>query len=675
MKLVIVESPAKTKTIKKYLGDGWIVDASIGHIRDLPDKSLGVDVTTLLPTYVATERGKDRIAKLKAAAAKADEVYLATDPDREGEAIAWHLQEALGLKDPKRITFNEITEKAVKAAVASPRSIDMHLVKAQEARRVLDRLVGYPCSQAVAGVLGQGKSVGRVQSPAVKIVVLREEAIENFKVTTHYGAAVTFEALEHVTTGWQANWLTKSFLQDGQEYILDKMLAEKVAAQKYYIVKEFVDTQEKKAPSAPFTTSVLQRVASSKLKLSPKVTMQLAQKLFDGGHITYLRTDSPNLSEDAIAAILEYCRANNLPVMASGRKFKVKGNAQEAHEAIRPTHIDIINVGETPEEQALYTLIRLQAIASQMADAEYAVRKVTLQSEDPVDGKPVVLTASGRVLTAAGWQTIFKDDVADDGAEETESDEQNENAIPELRPDSRLLVQSTRLLTKQTKPPSRFTDGLLVAQLEKAGIGRPATYAAILNNIIESKGYLEIDKKRMLRPTAAGRELVAMANDAFCFMDLDFTKDLELDLDDIAEGKKDYNTVVFAANTKLLSELKAFNGKHSYPCPDCGKPLMHRQKAPDKKGKGGYDFWGCSGYPECSYNAKNDAGKVGAKIEKKVSTGEVTAFKCPKCKSALVRRKGKSAKGDYDFFGCKGFPKCKESFNVKNDAPDFDSKK
>ena len=666
MKLLIVESPGKTKTIKKYLGDGWEVEASFGHVRDLPQKELGIDGKTYQPHYVPTERGAKRLAELAAKAKAAEAVYLATDPDREGEAIAWHLKDAMGIANPKRVTFSEITENAVTQAVNSPGEIDMSLVRAQEARRVLDRLVGYPVSDEVSRVLGFGNSAGRVQSPAVKIVVEREKAINAFKVTTHYGVEFTFEALENITTGWQAEWKSKPFLADGQEYILDKALAEKVADLKHFIVTAFSDSEESKAPSAPFTTASLQQAASQKLKFSPKKTMELAQRLYEAGSITYMRTDSPNLSAEAIEAIQEYCRANNLAATSAPRVFKVKGGAQEAHEAIRPTKIEVEDAGQTGEEKALYRLIRLQALASQMADALFAVRKVVMQSDEQVDGKLAVLEASGKTLLSLGWMEVIKNNPVDSDEKE---DHTAANPIPELRQDSRLLAQPAKLLTKTTKPPTRFTEASLVKQLEQAGIGRPATYASILSNIIESKRYLELDNKRYLHPSAAGVALVGLIDPVFCFMNLDFTKDIEDSLDDIAHGKKSYVEVVRQVNQALQQEIATFKGKTSFPCPDCGKPLAHKVK----KGKDGFDFWGCIGYPDCKYSATDDNGKPGAKRERKPALVPI-GFDCPKCGKALIRRQGVSKAGkDYNFYGCSGFKDgCKSTYQIKEDgSPDF----
>ncbi|MDR2893682.1 MAG: type I DNA topoisomerase [Deltaproteobacteria bacterium] len=592
-KLLIVESPGKIKTIKKYLGDGWDVQASFGHVRDLPIYDIGVNFNSFQPTYKATERGSKRLKELKPIAAQSEAVYLATDPDREGEAIAWHLKDALKLPNPKRITFSEITESAVKKAVASPGEIDMKLVYAQEARRVLDRLVGYPASSALGNVLGKGNSAGRVQSPALKIVVDRERAIKNFKATTHYGVEFTFEAVEHIATGWKATWLPNNFFTEGSEYILDKSLADKVAKLKTFVVQDFKDGESQVAPKAPFTTSTLQQAASQKLMFSPKKTMQLAQRLYEDGHITYMRTDSPNLSVEAIALIQEFCRANNLPAASQPRTFKVKAGSQAAHEAIRPTYIEVETAGETDEHQALYNLIRLRALASQMEDAVFFVRKAELEAEESIDGQAVKLTATGRTLKSPGWQTVYQDDDPDDEESGLAS-----NPIPDLRLSSRLNAQGGTVQKKQTKPPTRFTEASLVKQMENLGIGRPATYAAILDNIIKQKGYLTVDKTRKLIPSDSGCAVVDHLQDVFSFMDLNFTRALEDGLDEIATGKTQYKNLVASAWGKLSAELEQFKKKHGHVCPECGKTLIRFAGTSKKTGKP-YDLYRCSDEQAC----------------------------------------------------------------------------
>ncbi len=295
-KLLILESPGKVKKVQEILGPGWKVAASVGHVRDLPVKEMGVAAPDFKPQYIPTDRGKEVLSRLAGMVKNAEAVYLATDPDREGEAIAWHLQDALKLKDARRVTYAEITEKAIKAALDAPRSIDMALVAAQEGRRVLDRFCGYMVSGPLSNVAGQKISAGRVQSPAVRLVVEREREIQDFRSTTHYGVELTFENVDNITDGWKAVWQAKPWLSDGQEYLLDKTLADKAAALRSLDVLDCKESESRSAPPAPFTTSSLQQAASNALKFTPKQTMQLAQKLYEGGHITYMRVRIPPTS-------------------------------------------------------------------------------------------------------------------------------------------------------------------------------------------------------------------------------------------------------------------------------------------------------------------------------------------------------------------------------------------
>lgn len=380
MNLLILESPGKVKKVQSILGGDWKVVASVGHVRDLPERELGIALPNFTPSYTPTERGKEVLGRLKGLAASASAVYLATDPDREGEAIAWHLADALRLKNPRRVTYGEITESAILAAIKAPRSLDMALVSAQEARRVLDRFCGYLVSGPLSRAAGARLSAGRVQSPAARLVVEREQNIRNFVSVTHYGAELAF------AEGWSATWLTRPWLEDGQEYLLNRALAEQAAALRSLTVLDCKESESRTAPPAPFTTSSLQQAASNALKFTPKQTMQLAQKLYEGGQITYMRTDSPNLSAEAVTEIRAFCESQGWPLVEKPRTWKSKDGAQEAHEAVRPTHIEVEDAGETAEEQALYRLIRLRTLASQLADAVYDVRTLRLCAE--LDGTP-----------------------------------------------------------------------------------------------------------------------------------------------------------------------------------------------------------------------------------------------------------------------------------------------
>lgn len=591
-KLLILESPGKVKKVQEILGPGWKVAASVGHVRDLPVKEMGVAAPDFKPQYVPTDRGKEVLSRLSGFVKNAEAVYLATDPDREGEAIAWHLQDALKLKDARRVTYAEITEKAIKAALDAPRSIDMALVTAQEGRRVLDRFCGYMVSGPLSNVAGEKLSAGRVQSPAVRLVVEREREIQDFRSTTHYGAELTFENVDNITDGWKAAWQVSPWLESGQEYLLDKALAEKAAALRALEVLGCKESESRSAPPAPFTTSSLQQAASNTLKFTPKQTMQLAQKLYEGGHITYMRTDSPNLSQDAVDAIRAFCEGQGWPLVEKPRTWKSKEGAQEAHEAIRPTHIEAEDAGETADEKALYRLIRLRSLASQLEDAVYAVR--VLQLATALDGKQALFEARGKTLLSQGWKILMEDDTATEDAEEAT---EPENPVPAMKPGTKATALTGTVLTKKTKPAARFTEASLVRELEKRGIGRPSTYAAILDTIM-ARSYVKTEK-RFLVPTPLGVMVVDGLCGNFSFVDYEFTRTMEQALDDIAAGKADYRTVISEAHARLEQELQAFTKATGRTCPKCGKPMVHRVKKPGKDGKGGYDFWGCTGWPEC----------------------------------------------------------------------------
>ncbi len=665
MNLFIVESPGKVKKIQDFLGNNWLVMATYGHVRDLPENEIGVAAPDFKPYYVHTVRGKDVLAKLAEVAQKAEAVYLATDPDREGEAIAWHLAEALKLKNPLRVTYTEITEAAVKKALVSPRRIDHKLVAAQEGRRVLDRLVGYMVSPALSNVAGRRLSAGRVQSPALRLVLEREEVIRNFKVTAHFGAEVTIDSLDHVQGGWAAQWNPKNWLEEGQEYFQDREAAEKIAALRHLTVTAYQESEAKQAPPAPFTTSSLQQAASNTLKFSPQRTMELAQALYQDGHITYMRTDFPNLSEEAIADIRSLAAQNDWPLPPKSRTWKSKDGAQEAHEALRPTHVEIEEAGENDDEKALYRLIRLRALASQLEEARYAVTAVILEGE--VDGKKVVFEAKGRRLIFSGWRVLVDSDQT-----EEEGEAEMNNPIPKLREGGEVLAASGKLLNKKTRPPARFTEAALVKKLEELGIGRPSTYAAILQNLI-GRDYVALEKRHLV-PTALGENLIGFLKGKFGFLDPGFTQEMEAQLDDIAEGEAEYRNVVAAAHDILCKELHDFSGAAGHLCPECGKPLRRLTKAATASKKG-YDFWACTGYPECQVSFANKDGQPGERQVKKEPVPP-SEYKCPKCGKPLYRRQGVSAKTSkpYDFYGCADRA-CNAAYPVKDGRPDFNARK
>ena len=553
-KLLILESPGKVKKVQEILGPGWKVAASVGHVRDLPVKEMGVAAPDFTPQYIPTDRGKDVLSRLVGMVKNAEEVFLATDPDREGEAIAWHLQEALKLKNAKRVTYTEITEAAIRAALSNTRSIDMALVAAQEGRRVLDRFCGYMVSGPLSNATGEKLSAGRVQSPAVRLVVDREKEIKSFSSTTHYGAELTFENVDNITDGWKAILLVKPWLREcptesgadqhldgGQEYLLDKSLPEKAAALRTLDILDCKDSESRAAPPAPFTTSTLQQVASSSLKFGPKQTMQLAQRLYEQGAITYMRTDSPNLSQEATQAIRAYCETQGWPLVETPRKWKSKEGAQEAHEAIRPTHIEIEDAGETEDEKALYRLIR-----------ELEKRGI---------GRPSTYAAIIDTIVSRGYVELSG------------------------RTGSAPAAQRSR---QKSKP--EFTSGAALSAKASAP---------------QDVGPSGIDTaKRFLVLTALGEKVVSGLCGHFAFIEYDFTRTMEQSLDDIAEGKAEYRAVIGSAHEQLYREVQDFAKATGKVCEKCGKPMIHRVKKPDKDGpdkskKGGYDFWGCPGWPEC----------------------------------------------------------------------------
>ncbi len=658
MKLLIVESPGKIKKLQSFLDQDWRVAASVGHIRDLPDQDYGLIPPAFKPNYVVSK--PDVVNRLQSLIQQADEVYLASDPDREGEAIAWHLKDVFGLSSYKRVTYTAITKADVEAGIANPRELDMALVHAQEARRALDRLVGYMVSGPLCRAVAENKmSAGRVQSPAVRLIVEREREIKAFVSTTHYGVELLFERVENISDGWKAVWLPKEgWLAEDQDYVLDKAVAEKVAAVRTLDVLSFEEKESRAAPPAPFTTSSLQQAASNALKFKPKKTMDLAQ---------------------------------------------------EAHEAIRPTHIDVETAGESADEKALYSLIRIRALASQLADAVFAVRVGRLGAD--VDGKPAVFEARGRTLLEKGWKEVL----ASDDSEEKE--EEPSNAVPELKPNGQVVALQGLVSTKKTKPKPRFKEATLVREMEKRGIGRPATYAAILENIT-SRDYLR-EEKGCLVPTPRGEKLVDALQPCFSFLDLDFTRSMEDALDDVASGKLTYAACLGTMYDKLSSELTVFQEKHVVPCPECGDReqfghLYSREK--------GYNYWRCKA---CGASFADAQGRPGAKREKPAQTEfpcdtcgkplnlvkgekngraydffscldkacgatydnvdgkpvarkprEVTEHKCAKCGKPLTLYEGigKQSGKPYKKFNCTGYPKCRQSYWVKEDGtPDFEN--
>ena len=577
--LVIVESPRKKGTIAKYLGPGFIVEASVGHIRDLPLNDIGVNPPDFTPRYEPSDGGAAVIKRLKDLVKKSSRVVLATDPDREGEGIAWHLQEALSLGAADRTTFNEITKKVVEDALRpeSLRKIDMNLVHAQEARRVIDRLCGYLVSGPLTSVCNAPRpfSAGRVQSPAVRIVVEREREIRNFTSSTHYSSELSMDG------DWNMRWQTGPFVPEGAAGVMDSALAQSVADIRSVRVESFEEGPSKSSPPAPFMTSTLQKAASIALGINPKKCMELAQNLFGNGDITYLRTDNPNISDDFFAAVQGYCKKNNLVCVASRRQYKCKDSAQGAHEAIRPTDINKTEAGGSDMERALYRMIRDRALACCLEDAVYD-RRAAVFSGRTADGKDVTFRASGKTLRVPGWKALTAKDLANENDEEEAA-----NPLPKMEKGETLTARDGRLLIIKTNPPSRYSVAALVEKLESLGLGRPATFASIMQNIMD-KGYVREEKKRLV-PTPDGEKIVDVLSPVFSFLDYGFTADIEEQLDKIAMGKGKYLDIVTGTWERLNEELKSLGkANNGVECPGCGAYLTKIRSKRD-----GNMFWIC----------------------------------------------------------------------------------
>jgi DNA topoisomerase-1 len=693
--LVIVESPAKAKTINKYLGTDFEVAASKGHVRDLPKKGFGIDIENgWVPTYRPLDDRKDVLAALRKQAAKAGTVYLAPDPDREGEAIAWHLKEALGLDDDRvrRVTFNEITKRAVQDAFSHPGAINMDLVQAQEARRFLDRAVGYKLSPLLRKKVTRGLSAGRVQSVAVRLIVEREREIERFVPEEYWKIGAVLAP--HGTVSLKpaatrkvslARAKARTAADDGEEAPVREetspadeipkgaFLAELAewAGQKFkassqeeaeritaalegasYVVARVEQKDRPEKPHPPFTTSTLQQQASIRLHYSTKKTMMLAQRLYEGVElgkegsvalITYMRTDSTRVANDA----LQECRKligkqfgdPYLPakpnVYASGK------SAQEAHEAIRPT--DLANTPDRvgkylPHDQLrLYTLIYNRFLASQMTPAVFAVTNVDVKAADGI------FKAQGKILKFDGYRRVL-----------APAGKQEDALLPALHQDQELELLALNSSQHFTQPPPRYNEASLVKTLEKEGIGRPSTYASIINKIQERQ-YVEL-RERRFHATKTGMVVTDLLVEYFAkIMDLKFTGHMEDDLDLIETGKMRRNEVLdefYEPFQQLLAvaqdKMPALGGiQTDEKCPQCGKPLVVRYSR-----KAGGQFLGCSGYPECKYIKPGEGDDARP-------APEVTEHLCPECGKPMLKRMGKRG----PFLGCSGYPECKTTMN------------
>ena len=593
MKLLIVESPAKAKTIGKYLGKDFLVRASIGHVRDLPKSNKNaVDIEGGFIPHYEIAKGKEKVVtEIAAAAQKADEIIIATDPDREGEAIAWHIAEIIKdnfselktknekRKIPlKRVVYHEITKEAIQEALAHPRAIDQNLRRAQEARRVLDRLVGYDLSGLIWKKVRYGLSAGRVQSPALRILMEREREIKAFKPETFWRIFADFNAK---TGSFRANCSIEPKTLAETERILA------VAKKSAWTVTNITETETRRAPRAPFTTSTIQQIASSRLGFSPSRTMRAAQKLYEAGLITYMRTDSTTLAVTALAAIAQTVKNTYGAEHHEGRQYATKSkNAQEAHEAIRPTHFERATAGYGGDEKKLYELIYHRALASQMKDARLLRTAITAGATNQTI--PVFIANGSRTLYK-GW--LLADPAA--AGEDTE--------LPKVAKNEVLKLKEIISEEKQTEPPPRYSEAGLIKELEKRGIGRPSTYASIIDTL-EKRGYTE-KINRSLKPTDTGDVVSSFLEQHFAnYISDSFTAEMEDSLDPIAEGKKEYEKTLanfykpFHQEVKQKEKLeKATNlgeADEKFKCPKCAEPMEI------KLGKNGR-FLSCKKFPDC----------------------------------------------------------------------------
>lgn len=641
--LVIVESPSKAKTIGRYLGSNYKVVASVGHVRDLPKSKLGIDIEDdFEPQYIAIRGKGDLIKELKKEAKKASKIYLATDPDREGEAISWHLAYLLGidLDKPCRIEFNEITKATIKEAIKHPRTIDLNLVDAQQARRVLDRLVGYQISPLLWRKVRKGLSAGRVQSAALKIICDRENEIKAFVPKEYWNITASFDKGKGFTARLATSGGKKITVDNKKES--DDILSELKNGK--YTVENIVQKERTKRPFAPFTTSSLQQEASTKLNFNTKKTMLVAQQLYEGvdvhgkgsiGLITYLRTDSVRISEEAKTAakdyIVEYLgsqyHANN--VFSNKRK-----DIQDAHEAIRPSNITLtpedVKDSLSNDQYKLYRLIWCRFMASQMAAAKYDGMQVDINN-----GK-YMFRANGSKMKFDGFQKIYKNN----------SDEDKDNILPELEIGEELKLKSIDGEQNFTQPPSRFTEASLVKELEELNIGRPSTYAPIVGTLTDRK-YVTREKKTLI-PTDLGFHVTGLMEDYFKeIVDVNFTADMEDKLDDVEAKGIEWKSIIrdfygpfkkeLDIADKAIEKIVVEDKPTGEICELCGRPMVI------KTGRFG-EFIACSGYPECK-NTKPIVKTIGVK--------------CPKCGEEIVERRSRRGK---IFYGCSGYPKCDQSY-------------
>jgi len=667
-KLVIVESPAKAKSIQKYLGAGFVVASSMGHVRDLPPSRLAVDVKKDFEPSYAVMKDKEKIVKeLQAKAQKSEKVYLATDPDREGEAISWHLASLLGLdlKQANRVTFNEITRTGVQGGMSHPRKVDIDLVNAQQARRILDRLVGYKLSPFVSQKIRRGLSAGRVQSVAVRLIADREQEVRAFVPEEYWTIDAKLLNTAHKN-------LTAQFVGDqkGKIPLKNKAQADEIYARltgANFWVANIKKGTRKKNPAPPFNTSTLQQEASRRLGFQAQRTMKVAQELYEGvevpgygttGLITYMRTDSLRVSDEARAAANEYiaCAYGKNYLSPQPRVYKSRAGAQDGHEAIRPTMPNLapaqLKGSLSPDQQKLYDLIWKRFVASQMATCLQDTVKAAIlanpegaphnhpgSSIPPKRGMTYVFSASGYSVKFDGFTRVYEASTDnDDGAE-------GEKKLPELKEGEALSLKELLSAQHFTQPPARYTEASLIKALEESGVGRPSTYATIISTILH-RGYVTRQQKQLL-PTELGEATVRLLKERFPnIVNVKFTAQMETRLDDVGHGKTDYVAVLrdfyhdFERDlTRAKAEMEGVKiqlaeDQTDIPCEKCGRMMVI------KSGRYGR-FLACPGYPECK-NAKP-------------LVAETKAL-CPLCGKAVLKRKAK--KTGREFYGCSGWPEC-----------------
>lgn len=674
--LIIVESPSKIKTLRKFLGENFLFESSVGHIRDLPEKEFGIDLEhDFEPKYVMMPDKTEVIAKLKKAAKACDIVYLSPDPDREGEAIAWHIAQILPPNTPiKRITFNSITKDAVLKAIENPREIDLSLVNAQQARRLLDRIVGYKISPILNRRIQRGKegfvSAGRVQSVALKLVVDREKEIEAFKPVEYWNLSALLKG-EPEGRSFRAQLYSVDGRRVEKEAVEGKdfqLIATKEAADEIlfrmkngpYIVQTVEKKEKKRNAPPPFITSTLQQEASRHYGFSSAKTMGIAQKLYEGidlgndgqeGLITYMRTDSVRIAPEAIVEVRNFIQSTYgnayLPPQAKG--YASQKSAQDAHEAIRPASLmhppETIEKHLTREQFLLYQLIWRRFVASQMMPAVYDT-----VSSDISGGKGILVRATGSTIKFPGYLTLYQEKTDDDDGDE------DSKMLPPLEANQQLLLQDVNAEQAFTRPPPRYTEASLVKELERSGIGRPSTYATIMNKI-QSRDYTVKESGR-LKPTELGRVIAELLENNFQqIMDITFTARMEDDLERVAEGHKEWKILLKEfwdqfSPTLELAEKGAFVPKVTtdIDCPQCGSKLQKIWF------KGKY-FYGCSTYPECSYSAPIE--EVSFNREEYAADFDWEQ-KCPKCSKEMKLRHGRFGA----FLGCTGYPECKGIVNI-----------